>query len=143
MNEDKPESPETELLSTDSLPDPRESRMIGPYRILRRVGEGGMGEVYEAEQTEPVRRKVAIKVIKWGMDTEQVVARFKAEEQALALMTHSTIAQVYDAGETGRGRPYFAMEYVKGVPITEYCDTHRLNTHPEGACQAIPLGDKS
>jgi serine/threonine protein kinase/tetratricopeptide (TPR) repeat protein len=102
--------------------------MIGPYRILRRVGEGGMGEVYEAEQTRPVRRKVAIKIVKWGMDTSQVVARFKAEEQALALMNHPNIARVFDAGETERGRPFFAMEYVEGVPITHYCDTHKLNT---------------
>jgi non-specific serine/threonine protein kinase/serine/threonine-protein kinase len=87
-----------------------------------------MGEVFEAEQTEPVRRTVALKVIKWGMDTKQVVARFKAEEQALALMSHPHIARVFDAGATDRGRPYFAMEYVAGVPITQYCDTHRLCT---------------
>jgi non-specific serine/threonine protein kinase/serine/threonine-protein kinase len=101
---------------------------IGPYRILQKVGEGGMGEVYEAEQEKPVRRKVALKLIKWGMDTKQVVARFESERQALALMDHPGIAKVLDAGATEQGRPYFAMEYVKGEPITKYCDKHRLST---------------
>ena len=102
--------------------------MIGHYRLLRKIGEGGMGEVYEAEQERPVRRRVAIKVIKWGMDTKEVVARFESERQALALMDHPNVAKVFDAGATEHGRPYFAMEFVKGVPITEYCDTHRLAT---------------
>ena len=85
-----------------------------------------MGEVFEAEQTEPIRRRVALKVIKQGMDTRAVVARFEAERQALALMDHPSIAKVFDAGATDRGRPYFVMEYVEGEPITEYCDRHRL-----------------
>ena len=101
---------------------------IGPYRFLQKIGEGGMGEVWLAEQTEPVRRKVALKLIKAGMDTRQVVARFEAERQALALMDHPAIAKVYEAGETPRGLPYFAMEYVPGEPITAYCDRHRLTT---------------
>jgi serine/threonine protein kinase/Tfp pilus assembly protein PilF len=101
---------------------------VGPYRLLRRVGEGGMGVVYEAEQETPVRRRVAVKLIKWGMDTRRVVARFESERQALALMSHANIARVYDAGATERGRPYFVMEYVKGEPITDYCDRHRLTT---------------
>ncbi len=99
------------------------------YRILQRVGAGGMGEVYEAEQLEPIRRRVALKVIKRGMDTEAVVARFESERQALALMDHPCIARVYDAGATPDGRPYFVMEYVSGIPITEYCDQNRLRIH--------------
>jgi len=99
---------------------------IGPYRVLQRIGEGGMGEVYIAEQSRPIRRQVAVKVIKKGMDTRQVIARFEAERQALALMNHRCIANVYDAGETPAGRPFIAMEYVKGVPITVYCDRHKL-----------------
>jgi len=105
-----------------------EGGLMGPYRLLQKVGEGGMGEVWLAEQTTPIRRRVALKVIKAGMDTKQVVARFEAERQALALMDHLAIARVYDAGETDRGLPYFAMEYVKGEPITSYCDRHRLPT---------------
>jgi serine/threonine protein kinase/tetratricopeptide (TPR) repeat protein len=100
--------------------------MIGPYRLLDRLGEGGMGEVWLAEQTEPVKRTVALKVIKQGMDTRQVVARFEAERQALAMMEHPAIAKVYEAGTTPSGRPYFVMEHVKGVPITEHCDRHML-----------------
>src|SRR5689334_22814450 len=101
---------------------------FGPYRLLQRVGQGGMGEVWLAEQTVPVRRQVAIKIIKAGMDTAQVVARFDAERQALALMSHPAIAQVFDAGATPEGRPFFAMEYVPGEPITTYCNRHRLTT---------------
>jgi non-specific serine/threonine protein kinase/serine/threonine-protein kinase len=101
---------------------------IGPYRLLQKIGEGGMGEVWLAEQTEPIHRQVALKLIKAGLDTRQVVARFEAERQALALMDHPGIAKVYDAGATPRGLPYFAMEYVKGEPITTYCDRHRLGT---------------
>jgi eukaryotic-like serine/threonine-protein kinase len=100
---------------------------IGPYRLLDLLGEGGMGEVWLAEQTEPVHRRVALKLIKRGMDTDQVVARFEAERQALAVMDHPGIARVFDAGATEDGRPYFVMELVQGVPITEYCDTHRLS----------------
>jgi serine/threonine protein kinase/Tfp pilus assembly protein PilF len=100
---------------------------IGNYRLYQRLGEGGMGIVYEAEQEQPVRRKVALKVIKLGMDTEQVVARFESERQALALMNHPAIARVYDAGATVEGRPFFAMELVRGEPITTYCDQRRLS----------------
>ena len=95
---------------------------IGPYEVLQQIGEGGFGVVYMAEQQRPVRRKVALKIIKPGMDSQQVIARFEAEQQALALMDHVNIARVLDAGTTDSGRPYFAMELVKGVPITEYCD---------------------
>jgi eukaryotic-like serine/threonine-protein kinase len=101
---------------------------FGRYKLLQRLGEGGMGEVWLAEQTEPVRRQVALKVIKAGMDSAQVVARFEAERQALALMDHPVIATVFDGGATPQGRPYFAMEYVKGEPITVYCDRHQLST---------------
>ncbi|HKQ61938.1 MAG TPA: serine/threonine-protein kinase [Candidatus Polarisedimenticolaceae bacterium] len=122
-----PES--TELSPPAAAPTPEdESQRIGPYRLLEKLGEGGMGEVWLAEQSEPVRRRVALKVIKRGMDTERVVARFEAERQALALMDHPAVAKVFDAGSTPRGRPYFAMEYVHGVPITEHCDRHRLTT---------------
>ena len=101
---------------------------FGSYRLLQQIGEGGMGEVWLAEQTRPIRRQVALKIIKAGMDTAQVVARFEAERQALALMDHPAIATVFDGGSTPEGRPYFAMEYVKGEPITAYCDRHRLGT---------------
>ncbi len=99
---------------------------IGPYRLLQVIGEGGMGTVYMAEQTAPLKRVVALKIIKPGMDTGQVVARFEAERQALAMMDHPSIAKVFDAGTTEAGRPFFVMELVKGVPITEYCDTIHL-----------------
>ena len=99
---------------------------VGPYRFLQRVGEGGMGEVWLAEQSRPVRRQVAIKVLKAGMDTAQVVARFEAERQALALMDHPAIAKIFDGGTTAEGRPYFVMEYVRGEAITSYSDRHRL-----------------
>jgi len=99
---------------------------IGPYRLLEKLGEGGMGEVWLAEQREPVWRRVALKIIKHGMDTRRVVARFEAERQALALMDHPCVAKVYDAGSTPRGRPYFVMEYVDGVSITAHCDNERL-----------------
>ncbi len=102
--------------------------VIGRYKLLQRIGDGGFGVVYMAEQREPVRRKVALKLIKPGMDTEQVIARFEAERQALAMMDHSNIAKVFDAGTTRQGRPYFVMELVKGVPITTYCDTENLTT---------------
>ena len=102
--------------------------VAGRYRLEQRLGEGGMGEVWLAEQTEPVRRQVAVKVIRAGMDTERIVDRFEAERQALALMDHPAIATVFDGGTTPDGRPYFAMEYVKGEPITKYCDRHRLST---------------
>ena len=99
---------------------------IGRYKLLQQIGEGGCGVVYMAEQEAPVRRRVALKVIKLGMDTKQVIARFEAERQALALMDHPNIAKIFDAGVTDAGRPYFVMELVKGLPITKYCDEHRL-----------------
>lgn len=102
--------------------------VIGPYHLLQILGHGGMGEVWLAEQTQPVRRRVAIKLIKSGMDTREVVSRFESERQALALMNHPAIAKVFDGGSTQEGRPYFVMEYVTGVPITNYCDKNRLTT---------------
>lgn len=102
---------------------------IGPYHLVELVGRGGMGDVWVAEQKSPVRRRVALKLIKAGMDTREVVARFESERQALALMEHPAIAKVFDAGSTPQGRPYFVMEYVSGMPITAYCDKHRLTTH--------------
>ena len=110
-----------------SAPPPEMTDAFARYRLLRKLGEGGMGEVHEAEQQQPIRRRVAIKVIKWGMDTSQVVARFESERQALALMDHPNIARVYDAGATEQGRPFFAMEFVRGIPITDYCDGNRLS----------------
>ena len=100
--------------------------IIGPYKLLQQLGEGGFGVVFMAEQEKPVRRKVALKIIKPGMDSKQVVARFEAERQALALMDHPNIARVFDGGTTDSGRPYFVMELVKGMPITEFCDKNRL-----------------
>jgi serine/threonine protein kinase/tetratricopeptide (TPR) repeat protein len=112
-----------------SVPSGAPTRSIGPYRLLQRIGEGGMGEVWMAEQSTPMRRQVAVKIIKAGMDTGMVIARFEAERQALAMMDHPVIAKVFDGGATTEGRPYFAMEYVKGDPITTYCDRHRLSTN--------------
>ncbi len=100
---------------------------IGPFRILSVLGEGGMGTVYDAEQKEPVRRRVALKVIKQGMDSAMALRRFEAEWQALAMMEHSNIARVYEAGTTERGQPFFAMEYVKGKPMTQHCDDQKLS----------------
>src|SRR6202451_1023826 len=100
--------------------------VIGLYRLLQKIGEGGMGQVWLADQTQPVQRRVAIKLIKAGMDTREVVGRFESERQALALMDHPAIAKVFDAGSTPEGRPYFVMEYVSGLPITDYCDQHKL-----------------
>jgi serine/threonine protein kinase/tetratricopeptide (TPR) repeat protein len=125
MSDTDPSTDET-LTNLDSLL--MTPQKIGHFRILQRIGEGGMGVVYLAEQEEPIRRRVALKLIKMGMDTEQVIARFESERQALALMNHPNIARVFDAGSTEQGRPYFVMEYIQGVPITDYCDTNRLNT---------------
>jgi serine/threonine protein kinase len=115
---------------------------IGRYKLREKIGEGGGGVVYVAEQTEPVRRRVALKLIKLGMDTKQVVARFEAERQALALMDHPNIAKVLDAGATESGRPYFVMELVPGIKITDFCDENQLNTRERlklfiKVCQAI------
>jgi eukaryotic-like serine/threonine-protein kinase len=120
----------------------RPGTAVGPYKILQQIGEGGMGTVYMAEQTQPVRRTVAIKVIKPGMDSKLVIARFEAERQALAMMDHMNIARVLDAGTTDGGRPYFIMELLKGTPITEFCDARRLTPRQRlelfiPVCQAI------
>jgi hypothetical protein len=116
--------------------------VIGRYKLLEQIGEGGMGVVHMAEQQEPVHRRVALKIIKLGMDTRQVVARFEAERQALALMDHPNIAKVLDGGATDTGRPYFVMELVQGVPITRFCDQNRLSIQARlelfiPVCQAI------
>src|SRR5208283_2948026 len=113
---------------TARLPVNKPGDRIGRYKLLQQIGEGGCGVVYMAEQEEPVRRRVALKVIKLGMDTKSVIARFEAERQALALMDHSNIAKVLEAGATDTGRPYFVMELVRGVKITDYCDQHALST---------------
>ena len=115
---------------------------FGRYRIIQPLGEGGMGTVYLAEQLEPIRRRVALKVVKLGMDTAQVLARFQNERQALAMMDHPNIAQLFDAGATAKGRPYFVMEYIDGAPITQYCDRTRMPTRERLAlflavCRAV------
>jgi serine/threonine protein kinase len=125
-----------------SAPLERPGTVIGPYKLLEQIGEGGMGLVFMAEQAQPIRRRVALKILKPGMDTRQVIARFEAERQALALMDHSHIAKIFDAGTTDSGRPYFAMELVRGVPITDYCDERRLTTRQRLelfviVCQAV------
>jgi len=116
--------------------------LIGPYKLLQQIGEGGMGVVWMAEQTQPVQRKVALKLIKSGMDSRQVITRFEAERQALAMMDHVNIARVFDGGATENGRPYFVMELVHGVPITKYCDDNHLTPRERlelfvPVCQAI------
>ncbi len=116
--------------------------VIGPYKLIEQIGEGGMGSVWMAQQTEPVKRLVAVKLIKAGTDSRQVIARFEAERQALALMDHPNIARVLDGGTTGGGRPYFVMDLVKGVPITRYCDDHHLTPRQRlelfiPVCQAV------
>jgi serine/threonine protein kinase len=131
------EVPQQETLLTEGP-----GTVIGRYKLLEKIGEGGMAIVYMAEQTEPIRRKVALKIIKLGMDTRQVIVRFEAERQALALMDHSNIAKVLDAGATDTGRPYFVMELVQGVWITEYCDQNSLSTKDRlelfiQVCQAV------
>jgi serine/threonine protein kinase/tetratricopeptide (TPR) repeat protein len=125
-----------------SAPGTTPGAIIGPYKLLERIGEGGMGEVWMAEQREPMQRQVAMKIIKAGMDTRSVVTRFEAERQALALMDHPNIAKVFEAGATDSGLPYFVMELVKGTPITTYCDQHRLTLQDRlelfvPVCQAI------
>jgi non-specific serine/threonine protein kinase/serine/threonine-protein kinase len=130
------------LASAEEPISERPGSVIGPYRLLEQIGEGGFGIVFMAEQQEPIRRKVALKVLKPGMDTRQVIARFEAERQALALMDHPNIARVLDAGQTSSGRPYFVMDLVKGVPITEFCDHSQLTPRERlelfvPVCQAI------
>src|SRR5690348_10527942 len=134
--------PAAALVGDDEPVGERPGTVIGPYTLLEQIGEGGMGLVFVAEQTQPVRRQVALKVIKPGMDTRQVVARFEAERQALALMDHPNIAKVHDGGETAGGRPYFVMELVQGVPITQFCDGQRLTPRQRlglfvDVCQAV------
>src|SRR6266699_317850 len=116
------------LVVNPTAPSEKPGDVIGHYKIREKLGEGGCGVVYVAEQTEPVRRRVALKVIKLGMDTRSVIARFEAERQALAMMDHPNIARVLDAGATETGRPYFVMELVRGIKITDYCDQNHLNT---------------
>src|SRR3954471_9126704 len=136
-----PPSPAPTMLI--SLPvDEKPGDVIGRYKIREKLGEGGCGVVYVAEQAEPVRRRVALKIIKLGMDTRNVIARFEAERQALAMMDHPNIARVLDAGAAETGRPYFVIELVKGVPITEYCDRNHLTPKERlelfiPVCQAI------
>ena len=120
----------------------RPGTVIGSYKLMEQIGEGGMGLVFVAEQQQPVRRKVALKVIKPGMDTRHVIARFEAERQVLALMDHPNIAKVLDGGTTAGGLPYFVMELVKGVPITEYCGQHQVSIRERlelflDVCQAV------
>ncbi|HEX5443231.1 MAG TPA: tetratricopeptide repeat protein, partial [Pirellulales bacterium] len=135
--------PTRNLPSSPSASQPHApEKQIGPFKLLQQIGEGGMGVVYLAEQQVPIRRRVALKIIKPGMDSAEVVARFEAERQALALMDHHSIARVLDAGATDAGRPYFVMELVHGVPITRYCDENRLSPRERleiflPACQAI------
>src|ERR1051326_1399398 len=128
--------------SESTPPTEKAGDRIGRYKLLQRIGEGGCGVVYMAEQEEPVRRRVALKIIKVGMDTKSVIARFEVERQALAMMDHPNISKVLDAGTTETGRPYFIMELVRGIWITEYCDEHNLSTEERlnlfiQVCQAI------
>src|SRR5262249_12348528 len=129
---DEPPAPDTPATEAPGAEGPGVV-LAGRYQLVEAIGEGGMGTVWMAQQTEPVKRLVAVKLIKHGMDSKQVLARFEAERQALALMDHPNIAKVLDAGTTegepggvSPGRPYFVMELVKGVPLTRYCDEHRL-----------------
>jgi eukaryotic-like serine/threonine-protein kinase len=128
--------------TVDAPGDGRPGTVIGPYKLLQEIGEGGMGTVFMAEQVEPVRRLVAVKLVRPGMDSRQILARFEAERQALAMMDHPNIAKVLDAGTTPTGGPYFVMELVKGVPITEYCDQNHLSPRERlelfvAVCQAV------
>ena len=128
--------------TVDQPPAEQVGTMIGSYKLIEEIGEGGMGSVFMALQKEPVRRKVALKVIKPGMDSKQVVSRFEAERQALAMMEHPSIARVFDGGSTESGRPYFVMELVNGMPVTDYCDRYRFTTEQRlelfgQVCQAV------
>ncbi|MBI1827194.1 MAG: serine/threonine protein kinase, partial [Planctomycetes bacterium] len=120
----------------------REGNIIGQYQLLSVIGEGGFGTVFRAQQLQPVRRLVALKIIKLGMDTREVIARFEVERQALAMMDHPAIARVFDAGATESGHPYFVMEFVEGTPITEFCDAQKLSIRERlklfiHLCQAV------
>ncbi len=131
-----------DYLANCTLTPDRTGELIGPYRLMEQIGEGGFGQVYMAEQHQPVRRRVALKVIKAGMDTREVIARFDAERQALAMMDPPAYRQGLDAGTTASGRPFFVMELVRGVPITEFCDQHELTTRERlelfvTVCQAV------
>ena len=130
---------ETEKVTTGP---PGHRDRVGSYRILDRLGEGGMGIVYLAEQQKPIKRRVALKLIKLGMDTQEVMSRFESERQALAILNHPNVAQVYDAGTTEEGRPYFVMEHVPGISITEFCDQERFDTRQRlelfvDVCEAV------
>ena len=134
--------PDDPLETLDEPISERPNTTIGPYKLLAQIGEGGFGVVFLAEQQQPIRRTVALKVLKPGMDTRQVVVRFEAERQALALMDHPNIARVFDGGETDTGRPYFVMELVRGIPITDFCDQGRLSIRERlelflTVCQAV------
>ncbi len=140
MNESQPSGDESNpaleaTLVHAAVPD-RPGGAIGPYKLMEQIGEGGFGLVYVAEQQHPVKRRVALKVIKPGMDTRDVIARFEAERQALAMMDHPNIARVLDAGATDSGRPYFVMELVRGLPITDYCDKNRLTPRRGSNCSS-------
>ncbi len=124
---DESAAPLSAAPTIDTLLPEGTGRQIGPYKLLQLIGEGGFGSVFMAEQTEPVKRRVALKVIKKGMDTRQVIARFDQERQALAMMDHPGIAKVLDAGETQTGQPYFVMELVDGEPVTDHCDRNKLS----------------
>ena len=122
------EDPASSLPTVISPPSEEAGERIGRYKLLQQIGEGGFGVVWMAEQVEPVSRRVALKIIKLGMDTREVIARFEAERQALAMMDHPNIAKVFDGGETPHGLPFFVMELVRGVPITQFCDQqHRAS----------------
>jgi serine/threonine-protein kinase len=121
------EFPLAASVASDAFIHERGGSLLGPYKLLEQIGEGGMGTVWMAEQVHPVQRKVALKIIKPGMDSRSIIARFEAERQALALMDHPNIARVLDAGATDTGRPFFVMELVKGVPLTRFCDERHLS----------------
>jgi serine/threonine protein kinase/WD40 repeat protein/Tfp pilus assembly protein PilF len=145
VHEQKPDfltAPAAVIATSEEPIQERPGTTVGPYKLLEQIGEGGFGLVFMAEQQHPVRRKVAVKVLKPGMDSRQVIARFEAERQALALMDHPNIAKVLEAGETDSGHPFFAMELVRGVPMTDYCDKNNLSTRERlelflTVCQAV------
>ena len=141
MQTDAPPSPEAEAEMARLKPE-EEGERIANYKLLQQIGEGGFGTVWMADQLAPVQRRVALKIIKMGMDTREVIGRFEQERQALAMMDHPNIAKVFDAGATQYGRPFFVMELVKGIPITQYCDEAGLGTRERLAlfgdvCSAI------